>query len=74
MTSIPTTFNNREEAYQAIKTIADYLQRLEPHSPVPYLLQRAHVWGHTPLPELLNELISGDESARRLWRLLGVLP
>lgn len=27
--------------------------------------------GHTPLPELLNELISSDESARRLWRQLG---
>lgn len=74
MTTIPTTFSNREEAYQVIKAIADYLQRVEPHSPVPYLLQRAHIWGHTPLPELLNELISSDESARRLWRLLGVLP
>jgi Uncharacterized protein conserved in bacteria len=57
-----------------IKQVADYLQRTEPHSPVPYLLQRAFVWGNTPLPELLNELISGDEAARQLWRQLGVLP
>lgn len=68
------TFLHREEAYQMIKQVADYLARTEPHSPVPYLLQRAYIWGHTPLPELLNELITGDESARRLWRQLGVLP
>ncbi|EPF6162199.1 type VI secretion system ImpA family N-terminal domain-containing protein [Citrobacter sedlakii] len=67
-------FGSREEAYQMLRQIADYLQSTEPHSPVPYLLQRACVWGNTPLPELLNELISGDEAARRLWRQLGVLP
>lgn len=72
--SSPATFASREEAYQMLRQVASYLQRTEPHSPVPYLLERAWVWGHTPLPELLQELISGDESARRLWRQLGVLP
>lgn len=72
--TVPATFATREEAYQTLKLVADYLQRVEPHSPVPYLLQRAHVWGHTSLPELLNELITADEPARRLWRQLGVLP
>ncbi|HFZ8996681.1 TPA: type VI secretion system protein TssA [Citrobacter freundii] len=67
-------FVSREEAYQMLKQVADYLQRTEPHSPVPYLLHRAYIWGHTPLPELLNELLVSDESARRLWRQLGVLP
>lgn len=67
-------FAGREEAYQMLKQIADYLQRTEPHSPVPYLLHRACIWGHTPLPELLNELLVSDEAARRLWRQLGVLP
>lgn len=72
--TVPVTFTSREEAYQTLKLIADYLQRVEPHSPVPYLLQRAHVWGHTPLPELLGELINGDDAARKLWKQLGVLP
>ncbi len=67
-------FAHREQAYQMIKQVADYLARTEPHSPVPYLLYRAFAWGHTPLPELLSELISSDEPARRLWRQLGVLP
>ncbi|AKE60037.1 type VI secretion system protein TssA [Citrobacter farmeri] len=72
--SSPVTFASREEAYRMLRQVASYLQRTEPHSPVPYLLERAWAWGHTPLPELLQELISGDESARRLWRQLGVLP
>ena len=67
-------FAHREQAYQMIKQVADYLARTEPHSPVSYLLYRAFAWGHTPLPELLSELISSDEPARRLWRQLGVLP
>ncbi len=67
------TFSSREEAYQRLKLVADYLQHTEPHSPVPYLLQRAFAWGHTPLPELLNELICSDDAARQLWRQLGVL-
>lgn len=70
----PGTFAHREEAYLTIKQVADYLARTEPHSPVHYLLYRAYAWGHTPLPELLSELINSDESARRLWRQLGVLP
>ncbi|EBS3869538.1 type VI secretion system protein TssA [Salmonella enterica subsp. enterica serovar Kimberley] len=68
------TFSSREEAYQILKLVADYLQRTEPHSPVSYLLHRAFTWGHMPLPELLNELICSDEAARQLWRQLGVLP
>ncbi|POT56144.1 type VI secretion system protein TssA [Citrobacter amalonaticus] len=68
------TFAHREQAYLVIKQVADYLARTEPHSPVPYLLYRACAWGNMPLPELLSELINGDESARRLWRQLGVLP
>lgn len=71
--STSVTFASREEAYQMLRLVANYLQRTEPHSPVPYLLERAWAWGHTPLPELLQELINGDESARRLWRQLGVL-
>ena len=68
------TFARREDAYQMIKQVADYLAHAEPQSPVSYLLYRAHAWGHTPLPGLLSELINSNESARRLRRQLGVLP
>jgi len=66
--------NSREEAYRQLALIAEYLNKTEPHSPVPYLINRAVEWGQKPLRELLAELISADAEARRLWTLLGVLP
>ncbi|WKE64474.1 type VI secretion system protein TssA [Gallaecimonas kandeliae] len=65
---------SREEAYRQLAVIAGYLARAEPHSPVPYLIQRAVEWGGKPLHQLLAELIDSDPQARRLWALLGILP
>lgn len=64
---------SREQAYQALQLIANYLSAIEPHSPVPYFLRQAVDWGRKPLPELLSELIEADDNARRLWKQLGVL-
>ncbi|MNQ27864.1 hypothetical protein D3C85_411310 [compost metagenome] len=64
---------SREDAYRQLALIADYLARTEPHSPVPYVIRRAVEWGNQPLSNLLDELISADGEARRLWKLLGVL-
>jgi type VI secretion system protein ImpA len=65
---------SRDEAYRQLALIANYLAKTEPHSPVPYLVNRAVEWGQKPLRDLLAELISADAEARRLWTLLGVLP
>lgn len=43
--------------------IERFIGMIDKREPVPCLLQRAHVWGHTPLPELLGELITADEPA-----------
>ncbi len=67
-------FGSREEAYRQLLLIADYLSHVEPHSPVPYLVRRAVEWGNKPLAELLDELISSDAEARRVWKVLGILP
>ncbi len=66
--------SSREDAYRQLSVIADFLARTEPHSPVPYLVQRAVEWGQKPLHQLLAELIDSDPQARRLWTLLGILP
>lgn len=74
--SVPQVFRepaSREEAYRQLLSIAEYLARTEPHSPVPYLIRRGVEWGNKPLSELLGELISADAESRRLWTLLGVL-
>ncbi|MGF6238631.1 MULTISPECIES: type VI secretion system protein TssA [Paraburkholderia] len=69
----PGVPQNRDDAYRQLEVIAEYLARYEPHSPVPYLIQRALEWGRTPLPVLLRELTSGDADGQRLWSFLGLL-
>jgi type VI secretion system protein ImpA len=66
--------DSRDAAYQQLKVISDYLASVEPHSPVPYLIERAIEWGHMPLRELLGELVNADVDTRRIWSVLGVLP
>lgn len=65
---------SREEAYRQLQMVSDYLARIEPHSPVPYLINRAIDWGNKPLRELLGELIAADTDTRKVWTVLGVLP
>ena len=65
-------WNNRDEAYAALEAIADYLSKIEPHSPTPYLLRRAVNWGRMPLPELMAEIIREEGDLNRLGHLLGL--
>jgi type VI secretion system protein ImpA len=65
--------HSREDAYRQLAVIAEYLARYEPHSPVPYLIQRALEWGRKPLPVLLRELTSGEGDGQRLLTFLGML-
>ena len=65
---------SRQDAYRQLQVISDYLARVEPHSPVPYLINRAIDWGNKPLRELLGELIAADTDTRKVWTVLGVLP
>ena len=60
----------REDAYRQLIEIADFLGRLEPHSPVPYLLRRAVSWGGMSLEELLPELLSDQAAVRDVGSLL----
>ncbi len=63
---------SRAQAYQRLVEAADYLQRTEPHSPVPYLVKRAVAWGNMDLIQLLGELVSGDADRHVIYALLGV--
>lgn len=63
---------SRDDAYATLEAIADYLARIEPHSPTPYLLRRAVNWGRMPLPELMAEIIREEGDLTRLGRLLGL--
>ncbi|MBX7154358.1 MAG: type VI secretion system protein TssA [Bacteriodetes bacterium] len=64
---------SREEAYNAIHRISDFLMRIEPHSPVPYLLKRAAKWGRMSAQELLEELYNNASDTKQLFKLLDIV-
>lgn len=66
--------HSREEAYRLLMEIADYLFAVEPHSPTPYIVQRAASWGMMPLHKLLVELTKGSNDLATLFELLGIGP
>lgn len=63
---------SRQAAYRTLDAVADYLQRIEPHSPTPYLIRRAVHWGRLPLPQLLQELLREEGDLNRLFKVLGL--
>lgn len=63
---------SRAQAFQRLVEAADYLQRTEPHSPVPYLVKRAVAWGNMDLIQLLGELVSEGADRQGIYALLGV--
>jgi type VI secretion system protein ImpA len=65
-------WQTRDQAYQALESIATYLHRTEPHSPTPYLIKRAVNWGRMPLPELMAEVIREEGDLNKLINLLGL--
>lgn len=67
--SIPAAngrISSRDEAYRVLDAVAGYLERTEPHSPVPLLIRRAISWGGMPLPQLLAELMQDPALTSRL--------
>ncbi len=61
---------SRAEAYWRLSEAADYLLRTEPHSPTPYLVQRAVEWGSMSLFELLQQIVRNEGEMDELNRLL----
>lgn len=63
---------SRAEAYRQIEQAAAVLQRLEPHSPIPYLIQRAVKLGAMPFPELIKALVRDAGVLSELSREFGL--
>jgi type VI secretion system protein ImpA len=70
--SIAVGKSNREGLYRQLEQIADALQTLEPHSPIPYLVRRAVRLGSLPFPELMRAMIRETGTLDELDRLLGI--
>ena len=63
---------SRNAAYQQLNRAADFLQQIEPHSPVPYLVRRAVELGALPFPRLMQQLIRDSGVLAELNREIGV--
>lgn len=63
---------SRQEAYRRLAEAAAYLLRTEPHSPAPYLVNRAIRWGQLPLDQLLPEMVRNDSALGELRQLLNL--
>jgi type VI secretion system protein ImpA len=63
---------SRAEAYRQLAQAAARLRELEPHSPIPYLVQRAVELGGLPFPLLIKALIRDGNVISELNRELGI--
>lgn len=62
----------RQDAYDRLRDIADYLAKIEPHSPVPFLLRRAIRWGSMRFSDLLPEMMSNQEGLAEVNQILRI--
>lgn len=63
--------NERDRAYRVLADIAEFLARIEPHSPVPYLLRRAVEWGGMDAAALYRELYAKNNGQISVADLFG---
>jgi type VI secretion system ImpA family protein len=68
----PGPIASRDEAYRQLTAVADYLLANDPHSPIPYILQRAVELGQLGLPELLEQVSDEEGGLSRLLEALGL--
>src|SRR5207244_738023 len=64
----PAAIASRADAYRQLERVAAELERLEPHSPVPYLIRRAVKLGSMPFHVLIRELLRDEERLAQLGR------
>jgi type VI secretion system protein ImpA len=64
--------SSREDALSRLREVADYFRQTEPHSPVPYLIQRAINWSRMSFDQLLVELVKDKNSRNEISSTLGI--
>jgi type VI secretion system protein ImpA len=68
----PRNVASRAEAYRLLAQAAALLKELEPHSPIPYLVERAVELGNLPFPDMIKALIRNADVLSELNRELGI--
>jgi type VI secretion system protein ImpA len=67
-----SAIRDRADAYARLAETAEFLMRLEPHSPVPYLVRRATEWGNLNTVELYQELFLRLGGQLNIFEVLGL--
>ena len=71
--SASAQIQTREQAFDALQKIAEFLEKTEPHSPTSLLVKRAVKWGHMSFEEVFAELLTHSTDARKhIWETLGL--
>lgn len=68
----PEEISCREQALGLLHNISEFFSKAEPHSPLPFLINRAIKWGNMALPELLTEMITDKNARDNACHLTGV--
>jgi type VI secretion system protein ImpA len=68
----PKAVASREDAYRQLKEASDLLKRIEPHSPIPYLIDRCVALGNMPFPQMIKELVIEANALKDLNRMMGI--
>lgn len=63
---------SREQAYEILKEVANYLERIEPHSPTPYLIHRAISWGGMNLSEVFADTLNNGKDMSLLMDIMNI--
>ena len=64
--------NTREELYKQLGLIATTLKRIEPHSPIPFMLDRCVRLGMLPFPVLMRAIMRETAPLDELDRIMGI--
>lgn len=67
-----TKIKTRADAYRMLDAAAEYLARIEPHSPTPYLVKRAVAWGNMNAIDVFQELVENKQQLQDIFKLLGM--
>lgn len=62
----------RAQIYQRLSELSEQLQKIEPHSPIPYLIRWAVDLGGLSYPDLMKRLVQDQSVLSDLSRLLGI--
>jgi type VI secretion system protein ImpA len=62
----------REGLYRQLEQIAVALRKLEPHSPIPFLIERCVKLGALPFPDLMRAMLHENAAVGELDLLLGI--